>query len=210
LDRRDAGLDQNPRQDENVNKERSDRYERDRQGQSPDPIRGPVDQDALRGKDAKTRDKNSDKVDEDYGKPAPRERGEDWKHMSQSEREKVKQRELEEDQRAAASQEYQDKLEEAEQRAAEEAEERGDERPEDADKPPEACEEFEGYGEFIVNDDMNIRHQDRRRGDRVALSWEDYQALRDQKIYLQPVPKPEEQERDEIDNTLPESQQTPL
>jgi hypothetical protein len=137
-------------------------------------------------------------VDEDYGVEKP-----DYSKMSPAEKALAKQRYEEEKQRAGASKEYADKLAEAEEKAAKEAEEDGDERPEEPNKPPEACEQFEGYGEFFVTQDVNVRHQDRKRGDRVALSWEDYQALRDQKIYFEPVPKAEPQERTEPDNTLP-------
>jgi hypothetical protein len=117
----------------------------------------------------------------------------DTSKMSPLEVRLKKQRELENEQREAASKEYEEKMAEAEEKIAKEYEESGEPRPEDPDKPPEACAQFEGYGEFTVPGEVNIRHQDKKKGDTVALTWEDYQALRDQKIYCEPVPVPEQQ-----------------
>jgi hypothetical protein len=112
--------------------------------------------------------------------------------LSAQEKTLKQQREEENEQREAASKEYEEKMAEAEEKIAKQYEESGEERPDDPNKPPEACEQFEGYGEFFVPQDVNIRHRDHKQGSRVALNWEDYQALRDQKIYCVPVPKLEE------------------
>jgi hypothetical protein len=123
----------------------------------------------------------------------PKTSEEDLRAMPKEEADRVRLREEQEEQRAVASKEYQDYVDAKEEEP----------RPEDPEKPPEACEQFEGYGEFFVPGDVNIRHQDRKRGDRVALTWEDYQALRDQKVYCEPVPKAEEGQREPPNQTLP-------
>lgn len=104
-----------------------------------------------------------------------------------SEKEKVlkKQRELDQEQREAASKEYEEKTEEAKKAKAEQDAADGVEPQE----PPPECESFEGYGEFTVPQDMNIRSQEYKKGSTVALSWDDYQALRNSGIYCEPVPK---------------------
>lgn len=132
-----------------------------------------------------------DEVDTQLGQGNPHMNDDSEKSQAErdlSEQEKVlkRQREADKEQREAASEEYEKKMAEA---AEQEAEAREGEAPEE---PPPECPQFEGYGEFIVPKDVNIRHQDQARGSRVALTWEDYQDLRKNGIYCEPVPQPAE------------------
>jgi hypothetical protein len=145
-------------------------------GERPDPIRGKVT-DPIRGA-----------LGGDDHEKSERE-----KNLLKEEAMLRRQRELDQKEREAASEEYQNKIAEAEEKATKEAEERGEEKGE----PPPECEHFENYGEFFVPQDVNIRHKDYSRGGRVVLNWEEYQSLRAQGIYPEPVPQLNSQATDE-------------
>ena len=110
--------------------------------------------------------------------------------LSQQERNLKREREENQKQREEASEEYETKTKEAKEKKAEEDAKNGVE----PQPVPEECGSFEGYGEFIVPADVNIRHQDHKKGDRVALNWDEYQSLRASEIYCEPVPQPGEQQ----------------
>ena len=112
------------------------------------------------------------------GKPQER-------HELQEKDEMTRAEQLEEDQRQRdeASKEYEEKTKEAKEKEEEERSKRGEE----PRQPPEECASFEGYGQFRVAQDINIRGQDYRKGDPVVLNWDDYQTLRGLEVYCEPI-----------------------
>jgi hypothetical protein len=82
----------------------------------------------------------------------------------------AKEKQAQEELRAAATQEYEEKMSEVEPQ----------------EEPPAEAPSHEGQVAYVLSSDVNIAHRDYKKGDAVMLTYEQYQSLRGVGVYCEP------------------------
>jgi len=75
------------------------------------------------------------------------------------------------EEREAASKEYEEKMADVE-------------KPE---PPEDTAASHEGKGIYVMKQDANVAHKDYKAGDQIYLTYEEYQALRNSGVYCDPA-----------------------